>query len=118
MYIGISSSQHTYVYTMTEPTRQEAIYTAIAHIPEGKVATYGQIAKLAGFPRGARLVGQALKQLPAKSTIPWHRVINAQGQLSFPKASAKYHEQYARLQAEDVAFNGGKINLTLFQWDI
>lgn len=56
-----------------------AIYDTVRRIPRGKVATYGQIAELAGLPRRARLVGQVLWQLDETTDIPWHRVINARG---------------------------------------
>ena len=58
------------------------IFAETSRIPEGRVATYGQIAALAGIPRAPRLVGQALRKLPASSDVPWHRVINAKGMIS------------------------------------
>ncbi|RYD89410.1 MAG: methyltransferase, partial [Sphingobacteriales bacterium] len=64
-------------------THQE-IYQVVALIPYGKVATYGQIARLAGLPRHARLVGYALNRLGAEHDLPWHPVINAQGRISLP----------------------------------
>ena len=58
-----------------------AIYAVVGRIPEGSVATYGQVASLAGLPGRARLVGYALSALAGRSTIPWHRVVNAQGRI-------------------------------------
>ena len=91
-----------------------AVWTAVGSIPPGKVATYGSIAKLAGHPKRARAVGRILSKLPEDSTLPWHRVINAQGKLSFEVASPRYLTQKARLQEEGVYFTGKRINLTTY----
>lgn len=101
-----------------KPSYDEAIWTTVAHIPEGKVATYGQIATIAGFPGTARAVGRSLSKLPEGSKIPWHRVINSKGTLSFPVDSDRYAEQKKRLQEEDICLNAGKINLPLNQWEL
>lgn len=97
---------------------QHEIYQVVALIPRGKVATYGQIAALAGFPRHARLVGYALnRQLAPDSELPWHRVINAQGRLSLHKLDI-YAENLQRfkLEQEDVVFINDRIDLKQFQW--
>jgi methylated-DNA-protein-cysteine methyltransferase-like protein len=60
----------------------QRIYAVVARIPKGRVASYGQVAALAGLPRQARLVGYALNVLPADSDLPWHRVVNAEGRIS------------------------------------
>lgn len=86
-------------------------------IPEGKVATYGQIAELAGVPRAARLAGNALKSLPPASTIPWHRVINAQGRISLPESNPSYKKQLQRLRSEGVLVKNKRINLTEYRWN-
>jgi len=93
---------------------REAIYLALAQIPQGKVITYGNLAKLAGMPNGARLAGRLMCELPEGSSLPWHRVINAQGKLSLPPQSAAYLEQVQRLQNEGIIFNNGKIKLSVF----
>ena|SRR5690554_542829 len=64
--------------------RREAVWQALAAIPPGKVTSYGQLARMAGLGRGARLVGRWLGQLPEDTRLPWHRVLNSQGQLSLP----------------------------------
>lgn len=92
------------------------IYAAVAKIPRGRVATYGWIAERAGLPRRARLVGQALSELPDGRRLPWHRVINAQGRISFPARSAQAAEQRRRLEAEGVHFLRGRVNLDRFGW--
>lgn len=93
-----------------------AVWKTIADIPFGKVATYGQIAELAGLPRQARLVGYALHNTPDGCALPWHRVINAQGRISFPKDSEPYRRQLERLSEEGVEFIGGRVDLQLYRW--
>jgi methylated-DNA-protein-cysteine methyltransferase-like protein len=93
------------------------IYAVVARIPYGRVATYGQVARLAGIPGKARLVGYALSLLTDK-TIPWHRVINAKGEVS-PRAGGIPADelQRLRLESEGVEFDvHGRISLTRFQW--
>lgn len=63
----------------------EKIYEVVKRIPKGRVATYGQVAQLAGFPGRARMVGYAMAALPHGTKVPWHRVVNAQGGIS-PRA--------------------------------
>ena len=72
--------------------KETLIYTVIAGIQAGKVASYGQVATLAGFPQNSRLVGRLLKIMPSDSVIPWHRVVNSQGKIAFPVGSNKYQE--------------------------
>ena len=91
------------------------IYRAVARIPEGTVATYGQIAEMVGV--GPRQVGQALKALPAGAGCPWHRVINARGTVSIRTAAGKAHLVQERLlEAEGVIFVNGKVDLDVFRW--
>ena len=93
----------------------------VARIPKGRVATYGQIAALAGHPRRARHVGQALGG-PHPRTLPWHRVINAQGRVS-PRAGEATQKgppperrQQRLLEAEGVIFNNGAVDLEHYRW--
>lgn len=96
--------------------RQE-IYQVVALIPYGKVATYGQIASLAGFPKHARLVGYALNGLDAESDLPWHRVINSQGKLSLQKLNDQAENiQRIKLEQEGIVFQNDKIRLKDYQW--
>ncbi len=101
---------------MQQATKEDLIYTIICAIPAGKVASYGQIAKLAGYPNNARLVGRLLKVMPEGSRIPWRRVVNSQGKISFPEGSNKHLEQRQKLLSEGVTFNKAKINMRLHQW--
>ncbi|MCF7912822.1 MAG: MGMT family protein [Candidatus Cloacimonetes bacterium] len=95
----------------------DKIYQVVRQIPRGKVATYGQIAALAGLPRQARLVGYAMHNIPEGSDIPWQRVINAKGEISNygDDQWVKFHRSL--LESEGVVFNDkGKIPLKIFQW--
>ena len=80
----------------------------------GKVCTYGKVAQLAGLPHHARYVGSVLKQLPSNSKLPWHRVINSKGQISFPEDSEKWLVQRNKLQQEGVEFIANRVSLSRF----
>jgi methylated-DNA-protein-cysteine methyltransferase related protein len=88
----------------------------VSQIPRGKVATYGEIARLSGLIGQARLVGHALHRLPAKSRIPWQRVINAKGEISLPKQTGQYQRQKRLLEREGIRFRRGKIDLGIYGW--
>lgn len=99
-------------------SRYERYYAVIRRIPAGRVATYGQVAALAGFPRHARQVGYALYALREGTNVPWHRVVNARGRLSLgaviPEGDV---EQRIRLEIEGIEFDAeGRIPLDRFQW--
>lgn len=99
-----------------EVTKEDKIYTVMANIPCGCVASYGQVAAMAGLASNARLVGRLLKRMPKGSIIPWHRVINSQGKISFPDGSPQYIKQYQLLQSEGIIFKNGKVNMRIYQW--
>ncbi len=92
------------------------IWAIVERIPRGKVATYGQIAALAGLRGQARLVGYALHNTPDGMPIPWQRVINARGEISFPPSHPHYRLQKKLLEEEGVRFRGGKTDLAGFGW--
>ena len=94
----------------------QAILQTLANIPFGKVSTYGTIAKLSGNHGKARYVGYILRNLPKESSIPWHRVVNSQGKLSFPANSEHYLRQENRLKKESILIINGKINLKQHLW--
>jgi methylated-DNA-protein-cysteine methyltransferase related protein len=96
----------------TDRPPRERVWQVVAAIPAGRVATYGQVAGLAGIPRGARFVGSVLRALPPGSRLPWHRVLNAAGRTSVDPFTAR--EQRERLAAEGVAFVGGRVDLRRF----
>ena len=93
-------------------TAKVAIWQIVHAIPRGKVATYGQVARLAGMPQQSRLVGRVLSGLPKHSKLPWHRVINSQGKISNPNPD----RQADRLATEGVVLLNGKISLRTYQW--
>lgn len=91
------------------------IHQVVSRIPKGRVATYGQIARLAGLGGQARLVGYAMHALPAGTRVPWQRVVNARGEISLPGSSAA--RQRERLEREGVRFDArGRIDLDRFLW--
>jgi methylated-DNA-protein-cysteine methyltransferase-like protein len=95
----------------------QRIYSVVRRIPRGRVATYGQIAELAGVPGHARQVGYALHALPEGSAIPWHRVLNARGALSLRRDSGGEISQRLRLEQEGVRFDaGGRVALKRVRW--
>lgn len=94
----------------------EQVIEIIQSIPAGKVATYGQIAGLAGSPRAARQVVRILHSMSKKYHLPWHRVINAKGQIAL-QDDESYNEQWLSLEAEGVQVGlHGVIDLEKFQW--
>lgn len=96
---------------------KEKIWQVVNQIPPGKVATYGQVARLAELPGYARYVGYTMKMLPAGTRLPWHRVVNSQGKLSFPVDSRQYQHQKRKLEVEGVVFIKGRFSLREYQWD-
>ncbi|MBN2460078.1 MAG: MGMT family protein [Candidatus Cloacimonetes bacterium] len=102
---------------MGQPSRTyELIWETVKLIPPGKVATYGQIAREAGLPMQARLVGYALHSLPEDHNIPWHRVINARGTISLKSDGGKSLQQ-SMLEAEGVRFDeNGRLDLKKYRW--
>ena len=92
------------------------IRDTVRDIPPGAVASYGQIAEIAGIPRGARQVGYALKHLPTGSDVPWHRVITASGRIAFAGGSRAYREQRKRLIMEGVAISSGRVDMQRYRW--
>lgn len=92
------------------------ILAAVRRIPRGKVCTYGDVADVAGLPRRARLVGTVLRQTPASRDLPWFRVINAGGRISFPAGSDAYRRQRSKLESEGIVFVGGRVDLTKYGW--
>ncbi len=94
----------------------QMILRVVRQIPKGCVATYGEIAREAGIPGNARLVGYALHGLRNGSGVPWQRVINARGEVSFPKGSPSFLRQVRLLRKEGIRFVRGKIDLQRFGW--
>lgn len=87
------------------------VWQVVQGIPRGHVLTYGEVARLAGMSRAARRVSQAMRRAPRAMNLPWHRVVNVQGRISFPADSSGYRQQKERLEREGVVFIKGKIDL-------
>lgn len=99
------------------PKDHARIYAAIAAIPRGRVASYGAIARRAGLPGRARLVGKLLGETPAGMVLPWFRVLRASGEIALPKGSAGFREQVRRLRGEGVEVRNGRVVLAAFGLD-
>jgi len=99
---------------LTQPDPKTLIWQVVAMIPAGKVASYGQIAALIGFPSHARYVGATLRNLPKDTKLPWYRVVNASLRIS-PRGGGETHQK-TLLEAEGVTFVGAKIP-SAFHWD-
>ena len=99
------------------PGRWERVWAVVRRIPRGRVATYGQVAALAGLGGLARQVGYALHALPGEGFAPWHRVVNARGAISLPPGGGADVTQRLRLEREGVRFDArGRIDLERFGW--
>ena len=90
-----------------EFSKTERIWQVVASIPSGHVASYGQIAKMAGLPGYARFAGTTLGKLPRDTRLPWHRVVNAKLAIA-PRGSGRMLEQKRRLRDEGVSFKGDR----------
>lgn len=96
----------------------EEVYRVVKMIPRGKVATYGQIAKLIGQPRKAKIVGWALHSNPYEGIVPCHRVVNRDGRLSGAFAFGGMEQQRKLLEAEGIVFNeDGTVDLGKYLWN-
>lgn len=93
---------------MTMTTKAKAILAVVRAIPEGETRGYGEVARLAGFPRGARLVARVLSE-SGDPELPWHRVLRSDGRIAMPPGSAGFAEQSARLRAEGVLVEDGRV---------
>jgi methylated-DNA-protein-cysteine methyltransferase-like protein len=96
----------------------DLIYAVVRQIPYGQVATYGQVAELAGLIGKPRVVGYALYRVTAADEIPWHRVINAKGEVSrSPHRNGTDYLQQSLLEDEGIKFDAtGKLNLERYRW--
>lgn len=102
---------------MDRETRMRRIWETIQDIPEGSVANYGQIAEIAGIPRGARQVAYALRHTPKDLQLPWHRVIRSSGKSAFDPNSRHFKTQCTRLRKEGVVVTNGKVDMKRYRWE-
>ena len=103
-------------YDLISDCPAKRIYEAVKMIPYGHVATYSQIAEIAGDRKMARAVGNALHKNPDPDTIPCFRVVNAKGELAGEFAFGGSGAQAKLLEAEGITVSGGKVDLNIFQW--
>jgi methylated-DNA-protein-cysteine methyltransferase-like protein len=101
---------------MDKKARYRRIWNCVASIPRGRVASYGQVADLAGVHRGARLVGPALRAAPPGLCLAWHRVINARGRIAIQPDNPAHREQVRRLRAENVTVIDGRVDVAMYKW--
>ncbi len=94
----------------------EQVYRTVKLVPEGKVATYGQIAFMSGHKGAARAVGNALHVNPYFGEVPCHRVVNSQGRLAPSFAFGGIDAQKTMLEREGVEVTDGKVDLEKYQW--
>ncbi|MEX0603766.1 MAG: MGMT family protein [Marinobacter sp.] len=99
------------------PTRDQMIWQVVWSIPEGRVANYGQVARLAGLPGLARYVGRALGKLPPGSEVPWYRVLKSDGRLAFKPGTHAYIRQSESLQHEGVEVADGRVSMARYRWE-
>ena len=99
-----------------EKTAFERIYDVVKQIPKGSVATYGQVAALAGNKRGSRVVGYALHVNPDPEHIPCHRVVNRYGEVSKAFAFGGENRQITLLEEEGIVMDGNRVDLSRYQW--
>ena len=111
MYFLISA--HDSSMSASTENRQ-AVLTALASVPAGKVVSYGDLAREAGLPGAARAIGRILRTLPKDTVLPWHRVVNARGEISIPHQGALVQRE--RLEAEDVVFLNGRVDMKTHRW--
>lgn len=99
-----------------EATKDQKIWQVVLSIPQGKVASYGQVASMAGLGRQARYIGRALGKLPAGHSVPWYRVIRSNGQIAFPEGTETFATQKKLLEQEGVEVKNGRIPMRHYQW--
>lgn len=96
--------------------REQIIWQVVCSIPPGRVASYSQVASLAGLTGLARFVGRTMSQLPEGSEVPWYRVLRQDGRLAFPPDTTRFHIQSQRLTEEGVLIRNGRVPMTQFRW--
>jgi methylated-DNA-protein-cysteine methyltransferase-like protein len=107
--------RHGQIGHMSENTTYLSLISVVRRVPYGRVATYGMVAELAGFPGHPRLAGYALRH--ADESVPWHRIVNARGEISPRAQSDSVHLQRKLLENEGIRFNeAGRIDLDRYRW--
>ena len=101
---------------MDRETRLRRLWDTILEVPPGRVASYGQVAELAGIPRGARQTAYALRVAPDELALPWFRIITASGRLAFSEGSSAFRKQKSLLESEGVPVRGGRVDMRAYRW--
>lgn len=115
MFSGVNKQAKNLPNTTSDFDRfVKKVWQVVQGIPRGHVLTYGEVARLAGMSRAARRVSQAMRRAPKGMTLPWHRVVNAQGKISLPEDSSGFRRQKELLENEGIVFLNGKIDLDRF----
>ncbi|MEM9532468.1 MAG: MGMT family protein [Pseudomonadota bacterium] len=99
-----------------KPELRAAIFDAVRRIPKGHVCAYGAVARLAGLPGRARLVGRALKETPEDTRLPWYRVVRSDRSLAFPVGTEAFERQRKLLAAEGVKLVRNRVPARAFEW--
>ncbi|MGB5345252.1 MAG: MGMT family protein [Woeseia sp.] len=102
--------------TFDREARTRRIIATICDVPAGRVASYGQIAGLAGITNGARQVGRALRELPKGSDVPWYRIVTASGRLAFAVGGEPWQRQCRKLSKEGVILRNDRVDMRRYQW--
>ena len=101
---------------MKAASSYDRVYAVVRRVPRGRVATYGQVARLAGLPNGARQAGYALHALRPHTAVPWHRVLNAAGRISLGDLAGSVTQRLL-LEREGIRFDAsGRVDLERYQW--
>ena len=100
------------IYSKLACLDSERLLTVLAQVPRGRVVAFGDLARMAGYPGRARWVGQVLSKLPSTTTLPWHRVVNAQGNLTCPQAGLASE----RLTKEGVTVRRNRVPMNRYRW--
>lgn len=98
------------------PSREQMIWQVVCMIPEGRVASYGQVAELADLPGLARFVGRAMGRLPEGSEVPWYRVLRSDGRIAMPAGTEGHECQRRLLSEEGVKVTDGRVAMKLYRW--
>lgn len=101
---------------MPQLDRKEKVWAVVKLIPEGHVASYGQVADLAGWPGRARMVSKCLSAYSGPSLLPWHRVLRSSGEIAFPVGSEMAKEQTQLLLADGVMVANNRVKMKVYQW--
>jgi methylated-DNA-protein-cysteine methyltransferase-like protein len=108
--------QDSVIAITSASNREQIIWQVVCAIPAGSVASYGQVAKMAGLDGLARFVGRTLSHLPEGSDVPWHRILRNDGRFAFAENSERFALQTVRLRAEGIEVRRGRVAMGRYRW--